>query len=76
MTLRVVGYERNAHGSPLPDILVEGETAGPPAHVPLSRKVRGRVSAIGDGAVRWSIVSACRYWFDVSLSSDDNDCVL
>lgn len=62
MTIRITGYSQSAlpPGSttrPLPTIHVEGESIGSDRSLHDVRKVKGTVGMIGDGAIRWSLVS-------------------
>jgi hypothetical protein len=65
MTIRISGYSypddgegfTSTDGIRLPTIHLEGEVAGPPLEPRATRKVKGTVSMIADGTVRWSFVS-------------------
>ncbi|KAG2073817.1 hypothetical protein BDR04DRAFT_1072334 [Suillus decipiens] len=62
LTIRITGYSESPipPGSttrPLPTIHVEGESIGSDRSIDDLRKVTGSVSVIGDGAIRWRMVS-------------------
>jgi hypothetical protein len=72
MSIRITGYSKSpippdSTIRPLPTIHVEGESIGSDRSLRDVRKVKGTVGMIGDGAIRWSLVSCtllfawCRY---------------
>jgi hypothetical protein len=72
MSIRITGYSKSpippdSAICPLPTIHVEGESIGSDRSLRDVRKVKGTVGMIGDGAIRWSLVSCmllfawCRY---------------
>ncbi|KAG1727751.1 uncharacterized protein EDB91DRAFT_885649 [Suillus paluster] len=63
LAIRITGYSESpivpgSTARPLPTIHVEGESIGSDRSLDDLRKVTGTVSMIGDGAIRWSLVSS------------------
>lgn len=62
LTIRITGYSESpippgSTARPLPTIHVEGESIGSDRSIDDLRKVTGSVSVIGNGAIRWRMVS-------------------
>lgn len=75
LTIRITGYSESPIPSgstarPLPTIHVEGESVGSDRSLDDLRKVTGTVSMIGDGAIRWDMVSTAAGSSEVEWSSE------
>ncbi|EGN97278.1 hypothetical protein SERLA73DRAFT_183958 [Serpula lacrymans var. lacrymans S7.3] len=80
MTVKVVGYSKPppapSSSSPggnerrLPIIHVEGESRGSDLSLETSRFMKGTVSMIGDGTIRWSLVSTIAGTIEPEWSSE------
>ena len=79
MAIRITGYSQSPVPSgstihPLPTIHVEGESIGSDRSQYDVRRVKGTVGMIGDGAIRWSLVSrtlffaSCCYTVGITYS--------
>ena len=72
MAIRITGYSQSpvTPGNtthPLPTIHVEGESIGSDRSQYDVRRVKGTVGMIGDGAIRWSLVSCKLFFFSLCV---------